>query len=202
MNSSESISRQHDHHDWDSPNYVSRWAESQDSKEQDRYEAFIVLADAIPFDRKLPIRILDLGAGYGALIQFLLKRFPNATAVCQDASKEMAKLGAERMKRFSGRFEYVFCAFARDGWSRKIKGPFEAVASSIAIHNVRDSKIIKAIYHAVFPLVKAGGCFLNFDRPRPPWQEQMTWLRGAGFEDVQIFWQNENRAVFGGFKNK
>ena len=133
MNSSESISRQHDHHDWDSPNYVSRWAESQDSKEQDRYEAFTVLADAIPFDRKLPIRILDLGAGYGALIQFLLKRFPNATAVCQDAFKEMARPGAERMKRFSGRFEYVFCDFARKGWRRQINGPFEAVVLLVRI---------------------------------------------------------------------
>jgi hypothetical protein len=27
----------------------------------------------------------------------------------------------------------------------------------------------------------------------------MQWLRGAGFADVQCFWQDENRAVFGGF---
>jgi hypothetical protein len=28
----------------------------------------------------------------------------------------------------------------------------------------------------------------------------MKWLRGAGFKDVQCFWQDQNRALFGGFK--
>jgi trans-aconitate methyltransferase len=77
------------------------------SEEKDRQEPFRVLADTIPFDKKEPIRILDLGAGYGALTQFLLDRFPDATAVCQDGSKEMARLGAARMKNLVGRFEYV-----------------------------------------------------------------------------------------------
>ena len=46
-----------------------------------RQEPFRVLAQTIPYDKKLPIRILDVGAGYGALTQFLLSYFPNATAV-------------------------------------------------------------------------------------------------------------------------
>jgi hypothetical protein len=28
----------------------------------------------------------------------------------------------------------------------------------------------------------------------------MKWLRGAGFKDVQCFWQDDHRALFGGFK--
>jgi hypothetical protein len=28
----------------------------------------------------------------------------------------------------------------------------------------------------------------------------MKWLKSAGFADVTIFWQGQNRAVFGGFK--
>jgi SAM-dependent methyltransferase len=191
-----------DHHQWDSKEYVSKWAAGQDPKENDRAEAFAVLADTIPFDTDEPIRILDLGAGYGALTQFILNRFPHATAVCQDGSQEMAQLGAERMKKVSGRFEYVICDFAKKGWQHKLKGPFEAVVSSIAIHNVRDPKLIEAIYHDVYPLVKSGGCFLNFDRARPAWEEQMAWLRDAGFKRVRIFWSAENRAVFGGFRDK
>jgi len=198
---SDSTSRhRHDHHDWDSAEYVSRWAKGQDPKEKDRDAAFTLLADTIPFSKQLPIRILDLGAGYGALTQFLLNRFPKATAVCQDGSKEMATLGAERMRNLSGRFEYVLCDFARADWSEKLKGSFEAVVSSIAIHNVREPEIIKRIYEDAFPLIKAGGCFLNFDRHRPPIEDQMQWLREAGFKDVKCFWQDESRAVFGGFK--
>ncbi|HEY2922497.1 MAG TPA: class I SAM-dependent methyltransferase [Candidatus Binatia bacterium] len=199
---SDTHSHQRDHHDWESSQYVSKWAEGQDPKEKDRQEPFRLIADTIPFDKKLSIRILDLGAGYGALTQFLLGRFPNATAVCQDGSKEMAKLGGERMRDCGGRFEYVLCDFANEGWSRKLKGPFEAVVSSIAIHNVREPKIVQRIYEESYPLVKAGGCFLNFDRPRPPWDDQLKWLRGAGFNDVKIFWQGENRAVFGGFRKE
>ena len=160
------------------------------------------MADTIPYDKQLPIRILDLGAGYGALTKFLLDRFPNATAVCQDGSKEMAKLGRERMKHLAGRFEYVLCDFSKHGWSKLLPGPFEAIVSSIAIHNVNSPNIIRGIYEDAYPLVKAGGCFLNFDRHRPPIEDQMKWLRGAGFANVQCFWQDDNRAVIGGFKTE
>ena len=51
-----------------------------------------------------------------------------------------------------------------------------------------------------FPLVKSGGCFVNFDRERPPLDDQMKWLRDAGFQDVKRFWTGETRALFGGFK--
>jgi len=134
------------------------------------------------------------------LTKFLLKSFPNATAVCQDGSEQMAKLGRERMARLIGRFEYVLCDFSKPGWSKRIPGLFEAVVSSIAIHNVISPDIIRSIYEEAYALVKPGGCILNFDRPRPPWEEQMKWLCSAGFKNIQIFWQEETRAVFGGFK--
>jgi ubiquinone/menaquinone biosynthesis C-methylase UbiE len=159
-----------------------------------------VLADTIPYDGSLSIRILDVGAGYGALTQFLLGHFPNATALCQDGSEEMAKLGRERMKHLKGRFEYVLCNFSEPGWTRKLIGPFEAVVSAIAIHNVHSPEIIERIYHDIFPLVKSGGCFINFDRERPPLEDQMRWLRDAGFQKVKRFWTGETRALFGGFK--
>jgi ubiquinone/menaquinone biosynthesis C-methylase UbiE len=190
----------YDHHDWDSPKYVSDWAYGQDQKEKARQEPFRVLAQTIPYDKKLSIRILDVGAGYGALTQFLLRHFSNAIAVCQDGSEEMAKLGRERMQHFKGRFDYVLCDFSQPGWTQKLTGPFEAIVSAIAIHNVGSPKIIERIYAEIFPLVKSGGCFINFDRERPPLEDQMKWLRDAGFQDVRRFWTGETRALFGGFK--
>ena len=50
--------------------------------------------------------------------------------------------------------------------------------------------------------MKPGGCFLNFDRHEPPIVDQMKWLCAAGFKDVQCFWQDEQRALFGGFKKQ
>ena len=192
----------HDNHDWASQEYVSHWAEGQDKKEALRQEPFRVMAQTIPYDKGLPIKILDVGAGYGALTQFLLGHFANATVLCQDGSQEMTKLGHERMAAYEGRFTYVQCDFGKSGWSRNIAGPFEAVVSAIAIHNVRDPKVMQHIYQEILPLLKNGGCFLNFDRPRPPFEEQLSWLRQAGYVDVNCFWQDETRGVFGGFKRE
>ena len=160
-----------------------------------------MMAETIPYDKNFPIRILDIGAGYGALTQFLLSHFSRATAVCQDNSEEMSKLGLERMGNFKGRFSYAFADFRKPGWSAVIKGPFEAVVSSIAIHNAREAGIIKAVYAELFPLVKNGGCFLNFEILTHPLENHFEWLREAGFAGVQCFWHGEERrALFGGFK--
>ena len=165
-----------------------------------RAEVFRLMAKILRYDREAPIRILDVGAGYGALAKFLLEYFSSATAVCQDGSEEMAKLGRKRINHLKGRFEYVLCDFSKEGWSRKIQGPFGAVVSAIAIHNVRLPDTIRAIYEETFTLMKAGGCFLNFDRMRPSQKEQMRWLKEAGYKDVKCFWDGGKRALVGGFK--
>ena len=194
------ISDPWDHHDWDSKDYISHWAERQDEREAGRQETFGLMAQILPYDSDARISILDLGAGYGALTQFLLDRFPNATVVCQDGSAAMAKLGRKRMAHLKGQVKFVLCDFSKSGWSRKLKGPFEAVVSSIAIHNVRSHDTIRAIYEETFSLVKPGGCFINFDRMTPSLKEQLKWLRDAGFENVQCFWDGGRRALVGGFR--
>lgn len=189
-----------DHHDWSSRKYVGQWAESQDERKGDREEVFRLMAKTLPYDKQASFDILDLGAGYGALAQFMLHHFINATAVCQDGSTEMAKLGRARMKPLKKRFQYVLCDFSKPGWSRKIKGSFDAVVSSIAIHNVRSPEIIRSIYAETFSLVKTGGCFLNFDRMTPSRDEQMIWLNEAGFANVKCFWDGGRRAIVGGYR--
>lgn len=188
------------HHDWSSKKYVSQWAERQDQREFEREKIFRSIAKILSKDRDAGIDILDLGAGYGALAYFLLDHFPNAKAVCQDGSAQMAKLGRGRMACFKGRFKYVLCDFSTPGWSRKIKRPFDAVVSSIAIHNVRSPEIIRSIYAETYSLVKPGGCFLNFDRMHPSRKDQLTWLKEAGFADVKCFWDGGKRALVGGYK--
>ena len=154
----------------------------------------------MPYEREAAITILDLGAGYGALCRFLLAHFSNATAVCQDGSDEMIRLGRERMARLKGRVQFMLCDFSKSGWCRKLKGPFEAVVSSIALHNVRSHETIRAIYGETFSLVKPGGCFVNFDRMTPSLKQQKKWLAEAGFENVQCFRDWGRRALVGGFR--
>jgi ubiquinone/menaquinone biosynthesis C-methylase UbiE len=189
-----------DHHEWSSQQYVNQWAEGQDKREIEREEIFRLIARTLSDNSQAALTILDLGAGYGALTQFLLKHFPNFTALCQDGSEEMAKLGRERMEHLTGRFDYVLCDFSKPGWRQKIKGTFDAVVSAIAIHNVRSPEIIKSIYAETFLLLKAGGLFLNFDRMTPSKEDQLAWLQDAGFRDVQSFWDGGRRALVGGYR--
>ena len=189
-----------DHHDWSSKQYVSEWAEGQDEREADRKKIFSTIAKIISSEPQAAVKILDIGAGYGALTQYLLNHFPNATAICQDGSAEMAKLGRKRMESLKERFQYVLCDFSKPGWSQKVKGPFDSVVSSIAIHNVRAPDIIRSIYKETFSLVKPGGWFLNFDRMTPSQKEQVAWLQEAGFADVKCFWDGGRRAIVGGYK--
>ena len=190
----------HGLHDWSSEEYVHDWATRQDRCEDERRPQFQMIADAIPFSRDAAIQILDVGAGYGALTQFLLEEFPNTTALCQEGSDEMAKLGRRRMAKWKGRFDYVIADFSKPGWNRTIHGNFDAVVSTIAIHNVRVPGIIEAIYKEVFQLVKPGGCFLNLDLVFVPLAKQLGWLRAAGFSDVKSYWQERREALFGGRK--
>ena len=157
----------HDHHDWDSSQYVSNWASGQDKKEMARQKPFRVMARTIPYDKNLPIRILDVGAGYGAVTQFLLSYFPNATAVCQDGSEEMTKLGRERMKDFKGRFNYVLCDFSKAGWSKKLAGPFEARADLRDPAAIDDDVRLFDAAHGHDGATTDDHCFASSSRKRP-----------------------------------
>ena len=82
----------HGLHDWSSEEYVHDWATREDRCEDERRPQFQMIADAIPFSRDAAIQILDVGAGY-RFNPISLGKFPNATALCQEGSEEMAKLG-------------------------------------------------------------------------------------------------------------
>lgn len=192
------ISDPHGIHDWSSKQYVGDWAARQDRYEDERRPQFQMIADAMPFAREAAIRILDVGAGYGALTQFLLDEFPNATALCQDGSEAMVNLGRRRMAKWKDRIDYVIADFSKPGWSRVIDGSFDAVVSTIAIHNVRIAGAIESIYEELFQLLKPGGCFLNLDLTFVPLAKQLGWLRAAGFTEVQSHWHEGREALFGG----
>lgn len=192
------ISDPHGVHDWSSKAYVRDWAERQDRYEDERRPQFQMIADAVPFAREAAIHILDVGGGYGALTQFLLDQFPHATALCQDGSEEMARLGRRRMAKYLGRFDYMIADFGQSGWSRAVDRSFDVVVSTIAIHNVRIPGVIESIYKEVFQLLKPAGCFLNLDLTFVPLGKQLGWLRAAGFSELKCYWQEGREVLFGG----
>jgi len=69
-----------------------------------------------------------------------------------------ARLGAA-----GGRMAYVLSDLSTPGWATELGGPFDAVVSSIAIHNMADPGRIRALYGEIASLLRSGGWFLNVD---------------------------------------
>jgi tRNA (cmo5U34)-methyltransferase len=194
-------------------------------------------------------RVLDIGAGYGALAGALLRERPKATALCLDASAAMLKLGEERNPDLKTRMTFVQGSLESPDWLNAVEGAFDAVISSRALHHFTENQRRRYIFKEVFPLVRPGGCFINADNVRGPTrslsqryktardsyldlfvressggktnlaevkaaspstyhgphnngylEEELAWLREAGFEDVDCFWKLGMAVVYGGFR--
>jgi tRNA (cmo5U34)-methyltransferase len=203
----------------------------------------------IPQQPDQPIRILDIGAGYGALAAAVLNDRPNSSAVCLDASEAMLKLGEERNSNLRNRIQFVQASLETADWVNSVEGTFDAVISARALHHFTENQRRRYIFHEVFTLVRSGGCFINADnvrartkalveryrRARDEYldryvressggktnlaeakaaspstyhgphnngylEEELAWLREAGFEDVDCFWKFGTTVVYGGFK--
>jgi tRNA (cmo5U34)-methyltransferase len=120
----------------------------------------------IPQPIDTPIRILDVGAGYGALAAAVLRDRPNATAVCLDASAAMLKLGPEKNPDLKHRMTFVHGSLESQDWLKSADGTFDAVISARALHHFTENQRRRYIFKELFGLVRAGGCFINADNVR------------------------------------
>jgi tRNA (cmo5U34)-methyltransferase len=237
----------HDHHDWASESYVDEWVKRQQTEDPSRAERFALMCDLFPFPRDAAVSILDIGAGYGPVSMFILDRYPRATCIGQDGSEPMLRRARSLLVSYGDRFRtHLSDLFAAD-WLPASLGSFDAVVSSICLHNLRSFARIGEIYREVRARTKPGGVFLNVDlvnaptpeleqrygaaaaarrrreegtRPgvasmapraaRPPTPgtsgpfpadlaQQLAALRAAGFKDVDCFWKDLRRALFGGY---
>jgi SAM-dependent methyltransferase len=149
-------------HDWQSQQYVDDWLARDQGMEPERRPLLRRTAGLLPFAEDAPIRVLDVGAGYGALSEEILRR-PHARVVCLDYSQPMLDHARSRLAWAGERVSYLTADLRSPDWAAGLPGPFDAVVSSIAIHNVGSADRIRAIYAEVFPLVKPGGCFYNLE---------------------------------------
>lgn len=249
-------------HDWHSERYVDEWITSSMARDEARRKMLRRVAALIPHEPQSAIRVLDVGAGYGALSTQILARFPRAEVVCQDFSEPMFEHARQRLAWAAPRVTFVRADLGKPDWTAALDGPFDAVVSAIAIHNVRYLERIRAIYREIFGLLAAGGCFLNaelifpagrataaaYERlerlttwiqgeddevrvataaaseadatseqgthehalhgagasgrrvERASLEEQLCWLREAGFVEVDCFWKEMRHAIIGGFR--
>jgi tRNA (cmo5U34)-methyltransferase len=234
---------------WGNEEFIKRWADKGWQTPIREVQVAMVLR-MIPQPIEASIRVLDIGAGYGALAAAVLRERPNATAVCQDASAAMLQMGRQKNTDLEQRISFIQGSLEDPSWLNPIEGTFDAIISSRALHHFTANQRRREIFKEVFNLVRPGGCFINADnvrgnskslndryrRAREDYldriirqssngktnlaevraaspssyhgphnngylDEELAWLKEAGFVDVDCFWRFTTMVVYGGFKN-
>ena len=235
---------------WGDKDFIEHWATKGSWQAPIREVQTAMALRMIPHPIDAPIRVLDIGAGYGGLAAAVLNDRLKATAVCLDASEAMLKLGRERNANLGERMSFVQGSLESADWLKSIDGNFDAVISSRALHHFSENQRRRYIFKEAFSLVRSGGCFINADNVRAATktlteryrnardeyldryvrqssggkmnlaqaraatpssyhgphnngylEEELAWLREAGFVDVDCFWKLTTTVVYGGFKD-
>lgn len=130
----------------------------------------------LPFARSAAVRVVDLGAGGGRLLESTLKRFPAAAAVWVDPSPVMRVLAGRRLARFNGRVRYVEAPMEASAWEGALPEGCDAVLSSIAIHHLTDAQK-QLLFARLYRVLRPGGIVAIADEVLGgDWQTQKEHL--------------------------
>jgi tRNA (cmo5U34)-methyltransferase len=162
---------------WGEKERVTYFLDNADAIVPKRQEQLAFLVDLFGWHQEEPIVVLDLGAGFGALTEQILTRYPRSTVICVDGSAEMMKLAQERLAPYGQRVRLHLADLAFPSWHGPLHGPFHAVVSALAIHHLPDERK-QQLSHEIFQLLSPGGLFLNNDVVSAPplLQEQFATL--------------------------
>ena len=154
-------------HDWHSAGYVRDWIGVNSGG--DRSAPIRRIAHLVPFDPDEPVRVLDIGGGWGPVTAVMLETFPHAQVVLHDFSEPMLAEARRRLAQHGASVSYHRADLMAPSWADGLDGQFGAIVSHIAIHNVR------------FP-----------DRSGPFTTRSSRWLRPVA---VSLTWTTLRRAI-------
>ncbi|MYA50774.1 MAG: class I SAM-dependent methyltransferase [Chloroflexi bacterium] len=171
-------------HSWKEEDRVADYVERMDEQQDERQPVFDLLTRLVQAEPDAPVRILDIGTGYGPVATACLDAFPNATAVGMDVSEAMMEAGRPRMARFGERFAYMHGDFADGVLPQDVidAGPYDLVVSARAIHHL-PAELMASLYASVHGVLNPGGVFFNLDTASPETDFLRNAMRGARRRD-------------------
>ncbi len=191
---------------WGDPEQVA-WYTARIGSLEARVAGEAVLRDMLP---TAPERVLDLGCGDGRLAALVLDARPSVTrVVAVDRSEPMLEQ-AER--RFAGDPRVSVVHHDLDE-PIAFDGAFDLIVSGFAIHHLGDERK-RSLFGELRRALEPGGVFANLevvksssarrhreflaaigrtaDDPEDrlaPVEDQLDWMRGAGFDEVDCVWR-------------
>jgi tRNA (cmo5U34)-methyltransferase len=169
---------------WGEKDKVDYFVQKSDLIIPKRQEQLTFLVDLFPWQWDDPIRVLDLGAGYGAVTEAVLHRYYQASVVCLDGSEAMMQHAQARLAKHGARVQLVLKDLADPAWHAGVSGPFHAAVSAVALHHLTDERK-QQLCREVFALLLPGGLFLNNDVVDPPpfFQQHFTDLADRAIQE-------------------
>jgi len=149
-----------------------------------------LMMDLIPFERKVPFKALDLGAGTGILSRLLLDTFPNAKVTIFDLSPVMLETCRKKLWAYPNRAGYIQGDFNKDDFGEN----YDVVFTGLVLQHADDAGK-RAFFKKAHSKMKPGGILLSRDivrgtTPRLTEEYERLWrlyMRAQG-EDGAVWY--------------
>jgi len=151
-------------HGWKSKEAVQHYARVADALVPGRLEVLSIIAGLATAAANGPLKVLDLGCGYGAVTAEILNLRPDASACLVDFSDEMIRLSTERFDGNPG--ISVINHDLNLGLPEAVRSQhFGAVVSCYALHHL-EFEHRASLYLQITGVLQEGALFVNGDRFR------------------------------------
>jgi tRNA (cmo5U34)-methyltransferase len=155
------------------------WLSAYSKKRADEYAALMrissggihadmldAVVQAVPFSKKDPFSVIELGMGTGKLTRHLLNYYPRASICGLDGSPYMLKKAQEFLKSRSKKIRYFLRDFGGKNWKTGLN-PVDLIISTAAIHHLT-TEGKKRLFKQIYQQLKPGGSFIYGD---PIWPD-------------------------------
>jgi SAM-dependent methyltransferase len=177
------------------PGVAADWVAAADRKRPWRAGIREAIATLLQASSPAPRRVLELGAGPGLLAEAILRVCSLDDYTLLDFSPPMLEMSRARLAAHPSA-AFVCGDFKLAGWTEVVPGPFDAVVTMQAVHELRHKRHAPGLYRRVRDVLRPGGVLVVCDHNPPDDSaratalnsteaEQHSALRTAGFVEVR-----------------
>jgi len=148
--------------DFHNPRDAEAWVEQTARNRPWRPEFFETYVQALNERFRQSFSVFELGSGPGLLAEQVLENCCVRSYIALDFSEAMHEMARQRLGRFLERVEFVQRDFRSPDWTCGL-GPFDAVLTMQAAHEVRHKRHVPALLEQLRRLLAAEGLLLFCD---------------------------------------